>query len=108
MIIKFEVGKVYWSREFRYARDGNTLKETRDYWLCVKRNDRTGYVSFSRYYKAGGLSSIVESRKARSYHPYEYQKAGKRDVLVEEISIGYGGSGAWRNHHVIRADQTKE
>lgn len=96
MVTRFEVGKVYFSRETRYASNGKTLKEVKIKWLCVKRNDSTKYVSFRRIYKDGLVSSITEARK------FDLEYESGRPV-AEFVMIGHGGSGAWRNWHYINA-----
>lgn len=95
---KFEVGKAYFSFDTRYASDRETLVKVKKYWLCVKRNDDTGYVSFRRIYKGGSVSSSQESRKVE----YEWSNGKK---LFEFVKIGSGGSGSWRNWDLIRANQ---
>ena len=95
---KFEVGKAYFSFDTRYASDGETLVTVKKYWLCVKRNDSTGYVSFRRIYKSGNVSSSQESRKVE----YEWNNGKK---LYEIVKIGSGGSGSWRNWDLITASQ---
>ncbi len=95
---KFEVGNAYFSFDTKYASDRETLIKVKKYWLCVKRNDATGYVSFRRVYKNGTVSSSQESRKV----DYEWNNGKK---LCEIVKIGSGGSGSWRNWDLIRADQ---
>lgn len=96
---KFEVGKRYYSWEVRYASNGTDLIDKKMYWLCVKRNESTGYVSFRRYFK-GKLMSTQYPRKVE----YEWD-FGKK--VCEKVKIGYGGSGGWRNWFHLRADQTE-
>lgn len=70
MVIKFEVGKVYFSTDSVWNKDGKVIKKKR-YWLCVKRNDRTRYVSFQAIVDGVPISS-VESRKADIMYPERY------------------------------------
>lgn len=94
---KFEVGKEYFSWETRYSKGGNNLVWNKIIWLCVKRNDSTGYVSFRKYFQ-GRLMGTQYSRKVE----YEWDNGKK---TCEMIKIGYGGNGSWRNWYVIRANQ---
>lgn len=95
---KFEVGKAYFSFDTMYASDKKTLVKVKKYWLCVKRNDATGYVSFRRISKSGTVFSSQDSRKIE----YEWSN-GKKSC--EFVKIGSGGSGSWRNWDLIRANQ---
>lgn len=99
MVVRFEVGKIYLAPTTRYAKDGKTLKHVDIEWLCVKRNDATGYVSFTRYDKFGGIGK-VESRKVKI-------NTWKSKTPFEEVMIGYGGSGAWRNWYYLSANNVK-
>ena len=99
-MIKFEVGKIYWCNDTRYGSDGNTLKQVKIRFLCVKRNDSTGYVSFQRIYKDRSMGK-VEARKVSTRVPFGFTSKEK----VEEIMIGWGGSGAWRNWYCLTADK---
>ena len=101
MVVKFEVGKIYFSVYSVWNKEGKAVQKKK-YWLCVKRNDSTKYVSFRRILD-GSISSSVESRKARVFTPAFLTTKGGESVSFEEISIGYGGSGYWKNHHVIAA-----
>lgn len=105
MVIKFQVGKIYWSKEFRYKMvDGKEkVVKVKQYWLCVKRNDRTGYVSFQMILN-GTLMGRVESRKIKTAMP----NAMFKGTACEETYIGYGGSGTWRNWHYLNAANVKE
>ena len=89
-IPKFEVGKVYYA----------TWGDKKRYYLCVKRNERTQYVSFNPIL---GGRRMGNSDARRIKIGFKWDKSGGK--YSEEISIGFGGDGAWRNHYVIRADQ---
>ena len=102
MVVKFKVGKIYWCNVTRYASDRETLKQVKIRFLCVKRNDATGYVSFQQMYKGRGLGKI-ESRKVSINVPFGFTAKEK----FEEVSIGYGGSGAWRNWYILTADKVE-
>ena len=95
---KFEVGKAYFSVDTMYASDRETLVKVKKYWLCVKRNDSTGYVSFRKIYKNGTVSSSQESRKV----DYEWSNGKK---VCESVKIGSGGRDSWRNWDLLRANQ---
>ena len=94
---KFEVGKEYYSWGAKYTKGGNALVREKTIWLCVKRNDSTGYVSFRKYFQ-GRLMDTQYSRKVE--YKWDY---GKK--TCEMIMIGYGGSGSWRNWYVLCANQ---
>lgn len=107
MVVKFEVGKIYYSVDAVWNKEDKVVS-TRRYWLCVKRNDATKYVSFKRVYKDGKVSSSVESRKATvQASPIFVNAATGKSESFEKISIGYGGTGYWRNHHVIASVNVK-
>lgn len=102
MVLRFEVGRTYYSVDSVWGKDGKVVKKKR-YWLCVKRNDRTRYVSFQAIVDGVPISS-VESRKSEVYDPRRYGFEGE---TCERVSIGYGGSGSWRNYHIINASNIK-
>lgn len=100
-VVRFIPGKVYYCTTTRYASDRETLKQVKIYWLCVKRNDSTGYVSFSRIFK-GEISKSRDSRKVDIGSDWETNEK------YEKVKIGYGGEGAWRNWFRISATNVKE
>lgn len=99
MVVKFEVGKVYFSTYFVWNKANQEVKKKK-YWLCVKRNP-TGYVSFRQIYSNNTVSGSVDSRKVSTY-------LHRDSVASEKVSIGYGGSGYWRDHHLILASNEAE
>ena len=101
MVVKFEVGKIYFSVYSVWNKEGKAVQKKK-YWLCVKRNESTRYVSF-RQILDKTISSTVESRKAKVESPAIFSTKDGKSVSFEEITIGYGGSGYWRNYHVIAA-----
>lgn len=103
MVIKFEVGKVYFSEDAVWKSNGD-VGYKKNYYLCVKRNDSTKYVSFKPIYK-GQLLNSQESRKAEIDDPRWYGNSGEP---CERVSIGYGGSGSWKNWHNIYARNLKK
>lgn len=101
MVKKFEVGKVYYANTSRWAMVNGKEKivSVKDYFLCTKRNDATGYVSFTAYYK--GVLTSKYTRKIEM----EYDRGKPTEEFTK---IGYGGSGAWRNWYFIRASQKRD
>lgn len=61
MVVKFEIGQRYYSVEPYII--NNEIKVKKHHWLCIKRNDKTGYVGF---YEILGrtLNGPTLSRKA--------------------------------------------
>lgn len=102
MVVRFEVGKIYFTRDSVYDKSGKVVYKKR-YWLCVKRNDDTHYVSFRRIVD-GVVINTTDSRKVEVFNPARYGFGGP---TCERVTIGYGGSGAWRNYHVIYAEDCK-
>ena len=100
MVKKFEVGKVYYAYTSRWAMVNGKEKviSIKEYYLCVKRNDATGYVSFKRFYKDNSLSSSQVSRKV----DFRYD-LGK--PVEELVRIGNGGYG---DRHLIFASQKRD
>lgn len=102
MVKKFEVGKMYYTDDARYIGKGSNQKlgYVRKYWLCVKRNDSTGYVSFKKYL---GDNVWSDSYSRKVSYVYEYGKA-----ITEVVKIGYGGDGMWRNWYSLDARNKKD